>query len=86
MQELRRQQEEYERQQRYSMPVAGSSRMGGGYYAQPYGQSMYGPPVGSPYGYGRPVRQGGGYGDLALPLIGGLAGGLLLGDLLGGGF
>ncbi|KAK0456658.1 hypothetical protein EV421DRAFT_1895867 [Armillaria borealis] len=31
-------------------------------------------------------RQGGGMGGMALPLVGGLAGGLLLGDLLDGGF
>ena len=57
---------------------------------------MYRPPAGDPYayggsgyydsdGYGRRRRYGGGGfggGGLALPLLGGLAGGLLLGDIL----
>jgi hypothetical protein len=61
-------------------------------------QPMYGPPQGDPYasygpgygggygyGYGAP-RQGRSMGGSALPLMGALAGGLLLGDILGGGF
>ncbi|KAG1817782.1 hypothetical protein EV424DRAFT_1472848 [Suillus variegatus] len=58
-----------------------------------YGQSRYGPPAGDPYGYndgryGRASgnRRGGFGGGMALPLLGGLAGGLLLGDMLDGGF
>ena len=81
-------------------PGPGPSYGGNGYYAQPYGRpvsqppygaqynSQYGPPMGNPYGpnvvYGPPRQQGGSSGNMALPLIGGLAGGLLLGDLLGG--
>ncbi|KAG0696031.1 hypothetical protein DFH29DRAFT_952879 [Suillus ampliporus] len=59
-----------------------------GYSGAGYGQ--YGPPVGDPYAYNdrrRMGRGGGGFGGggMALPLLGGLAGGLLLGDLLDGG-
>ncbi|KAG2159713.1 uncharacterized protein EDB93DRAFT_1237008 [Suillus bovinus] len=55
------------------------------------GRSQYGPPVGDPYAYnegpyGRRSRRGGFGGGMALPLLGGLAGGLLLGDMLDGGF
>jgi len=92
--EMRRQQ----RQQRQSMPTRQSgyyqqqSQYG---YGQPgYGQSMYAAPYGSPFGggyggYGGRQRNGNsgfGGGGVALPLIGGLAGGLLLGDVLDGGF
>ncbi|EIN14081.1 hypothetical protein PUNSTDRAFT_140459 [Punctularia strigosozonata HHB-11173 SS5] len=48
----------------------------------------YGPPPGNPYSnpyYGR-NRSGLSGGNLALPLLGGMAGGLLLGDMLDGGF
>lgn len=64
-------------------------------YGNRYGQPVYAAPVGSPFGgpyssYGGRGRYGNnsgfGGGGVALPLIGGLAGGLLLGDLLGGGF
>ena len=84
--------EELRRQQRMAQPPRGA------YYAQQqpsygYGQPVYGAPVGSPFGYGGRGRQRYGYdrggfggGGLALPLVGGLAGGLLLGDLLDGGF
>ena len=46
--------------------------------------SGYGPGYG--YGDGGYQRQGASTGSSALPLLGALAGGLLLGDLLGGGF
>ncbi|KAI0094769.1 hypothetical protein BDY19DRAFT_914507 [Irpex rosettiformis] len=88
IEEQRRQQDEWLRQQQ----AAGPS---GVYYQQP----VYAAPFGSPYGrsgyggyggfghggspYGQQQRRGGA-GNLALPIIGGLAGGLLLGDLLGG--
>lgn len=58
-------------------------------YNQPYYQPAYGAPQGDPYlygggggGYGQ--RRGGGGGNVALPLLGGLAGGLLLADLFAG--
>ena len=49
-----------------------------------FGPTRYGPPAGNPYSaYSN--RGGYGYGmgsnSLALPLLGGMAGGLLLGDL-----
>lgn len=46
-----------------------------------FGQPRYGgPQYGAPqYGYGQGRRRGGG-GGMALPLIGGLAGGMLLGS------
>ncbi|KIK70829.1 hypothetical protein GYMLUDRAFT_66044 [Collybiopsis luxurians FD-317 M1] len=56
-------------------------------YGAPYGQygGGYGPGPGYPGQYGPAPRSGGlGGGGLALPLIGGLAGGLLLGEALGG--
>ncbi|KAJ7225649.1 hypothetical protein GGX14DRAFT_693588 [Mycena pura] len=50
-------------------------------YQQQYGQPQYGGG-----GYGPPQRSGGGFGGggMALPLIGGLAGGLLLGEAMDG--
>ncbi|KAH8982597.1 hypothetical protein EDB92DRAFT_1893789 [Lactarius akahatsu] len=67
----------------------------GQYPAGPY-QRRYGPPPGNPYGgYGPGYGTGYGYGypsprqgrsSNAVPILGALAGGLLLGDLLGGGF
>ncbi|KAG1875606.1 hypothetical protein DFJ58DRAFT_903293 [Suillus subalutaceus] len=62
-----------------------------GYSGGGYGPSQYGPPAGDPYAYndgryGRGSRRGGFGGGMALPLLGGLAGGLLLGDMLDGGF
>ncbi|KAG2154702.1 hypothetical protein DEU56DRAFT_769838 [Suillus clintonianus] len=68
-------------------PYGGSTSYG---YPQA-GYGMYGPPAGDPYGYnggrGRYGGRSGGFGGggLALPLLGGLAGGLLLGDILDGG-
>ncbi len=57
-------------------------------------QYRYGPPPGNPYTYGPPYGSGygNGYGGQrqrnmgggALPLLGALAGGLLLGDMIGG--
>lgn len=63
----------------------------GGYPGRGYGggySGQYGPPMGDPYAYDtrRTGRSGFGGGGLALPLLGGLAGGLLLGDMLDGGF
>lgn len=65
-----------------------------GPYDQSYGRQYYAPPPNNPYNsyggyesYGRyrgRQRNGFGGGGLALPIIGGLAGGLLLGDLIGG--
>lgn len=66
----------------------------GSQYGSQYGP-QYGPGpaiVGSPYGGGygqygnQRRRQGGGLGGIGLPLLGGIAGGLLLGDLLDDGF
>ena len=51
-------------------PMPGGSRFGGGYGS---------------YGSNR-RRQGGGMGGMGLPILGGLAGGLLLGEALDGGF
>jgi len=87
--EMRRQEEEYRRQQ------AENARL---YYQQQpqYGRSYYAPPTGDPYGYNnyggyesygryQHPQQSSGFGGVGLPLLGGLAGGLILGDLLGGG-
>ncbi|KAI0348506.1 hypothetical protein BDW22DRAFT_1350733 [Trametopsis cervina] len=63
---------------------AGYGGYGGGGFGGGYG---YGGGFGPSYGYGGRSGYGSrstGAGDLALPLLGGLAGGLLLGDLLGG--
>jgi hypothetical protein len=68
-----------------------------GLYPAGPSQPRYGPPPGAPYMYDSGYGPGYGYGDggyqrqgastgSALPLLGALAGGLLLGDLLGGGF
>ncbi|KAI4847573.1 hypothetical protein E4T44_04434 [Aureobasidium sp. EXF-8845] len=63
--------------------------MGGGMYGRPmgmgygggYGGGMYGPYGRPGYGYARPY--GGGFGGgMGLPIMGGLAGGALLGGLL----
>ena len=65
------------RQQLYgNQPQRGPGFMSGG--------PQYGGGYGS-YGPDR-RRQGGGMGGMALPLLGGLAGGLLLGELLDDGF
>ena len=92
IEEQRRQHEEWVRQQQ----AAGPSRV---YYQQPVYAAPYGSPygragyggyggVGGSYGYGGAPyvqqQRRAGAGDLALPILGGLAGGLLLGDLLGG--
>jgi len=50
------------------------------YYTQ---QQMYNPPQNNQYGRGN--RMGGGMGGMGVPLLGGLAGGLLLGSLFDGG-
>ena len=55
-----------------------------------YGDNAYGPPMGNPYAYGSRYgstgfgsgRMGGGFGGMGLPLLGGLAGGFLLGEAL----
>ena len=86
------------RQARYAQQQALYSQ-GQGQYAGP-SRPVYGPPSGDPYaaygpgygggygyGYGGyPQRQNNSMGNSALPLLGALAGGLLLGDILGGGF
>jgi hypothetical protein len=85
------------RQARYAQQQALYSQ-GQGQYAGP-SRPVYGPPPGDPYGaYGPGYGGGYGYGyggyggypqrqtSSALPLLGALAGGLLLGDILGGGF
>lgn len=59
----------------YAGPGYGAGPSGGGYYNAP----SYGPPP------MQTSRRGGGMG-MGLPILGGLAGGLLLGDMLGGGF
>ena len=60
-------------------------------YPGPSCQPRYGPPAGNPYAYGPGYGAGYGYGYgypaqrtscSAMPLLGGLVGGLLLGDLL----
>lgn len=58
------------------------------YASQPQyhqGPTAMGFPYGGGYGSQR-QRRGGGMGGLALPLLGGLAGGFLLGEALDGGF
>jgi len=79
-------------QQRSSFPGQSPQGYSGGYQAYPqqgYAPQQFGQPA---YAAAAPRRggMGGGMGGMALPLIGGLAGGLLLGDLLdsgdGGGF
>jgi hypothetical protein len=68
-----------------------------GLYPAGPSQPRYGPPPGAPYMYDSGYGPGYGYGNggyqrqgastgSALPILGALAGGLLLGDLLGGGF
>jgi len=68
--------------------------------AGPSNSRRYGPPPGDPYAYGPSYGSGYGYGygydgygggyrqrntgGSALPLLGALAGGLLLGDIIGG--
>lgn len=64
-------------------PPMGGGMMGGGMYGRPmmgggYGGYGYGRPT---YGYARPYGYGYG-GGLGLPLLGGLAGGAMLGGLL----
>ncbi|KAG2350220.1 hypothetical protein BDR05DRAFT_1054365 [Suillus weaverae] len=74
-------------------PYGGSTSYGYPGYSGGYGPSLYGPPAGDPYAYnggrygrgGLGGRRGGFGGGMALPLLGGLAGGLLLGDILDGG-
>ncbi|KZT30694.1 hypothetical protein NEOLEDRAFT_28796 [Neolentinus lepideus HHB14362 ss-1] len=87
-QELMQQRMEYMRQQ-YAQGYPGQSA----YSSRP----VYGPPAGNPYamnggygypGYGSGIGRRGGFGGggMALPLLGGLAGGLLLGDIIDDGF
>ncbi|KAI5272352.1 hypothetical protein E4T47_04446 [Aureobasidium subglaciale] len=60
-------------------PPMGGGMMGGGMYGRPMGgYGMYGRPA---YGYSRPYGYGYG-GGLGLPMMGGLAGGMLLGGLM----
>lgn len=74
----------YMQQQGGYPPYGGNGYPGysGGYY----GTSQYGPPAGDPYAYNSRRQRTGFGGGMALPLLGGLAGGLLLGDILDGGF
>ncbi|EIW86848.1 hypothetical protein CONPUDRAFT_161483 [Coniophora puteana RWD-64-598 SS2] len=74
-------------------PIGGSAYAGyPGMSGSLGGPSRYGPPGGTPWandGYPQSAytrRAGFGGGGMALPLLGGLAGGLLLGDVLDGGF
>ncbi|KAI0715152.1 hypothetical protein C8Q76DRAFT_729814 [Earliella scabrosa] len=86
--EQRRLRQQAFQQQRMSSPYGGYGGGGfGGYgaqYGRPYGQSMYGPPAGSPFGMAgrRPGRSG--FGGIGMPLLAGAAGGLLLGEMLDG--
>ncbi|KAI0815099.1 hypothetical protein BC629DRAFT_1588777 [Irpex lacteus] len=98
--EQRRQQEEWLRQQQAAGPSRVSYQQQPVYaapFGSPYGRAGYGGYGGQSsyggYGYGGGPFGGGpfgnqqrrgGAGDLAFPILGGLAGGLLLGDLLGG--
>lgn len=66
-------------QQRQQMYGNGS----GGMYGN-HGGGMYGPPMGQPMYAPQQRRRGGGMGGAALPLAGGLAGGMLLGSMLDG--
>jgi len=78
-------------QARYAQQQALSDQRG---YAGTSYPSRYGPPAGNPYAYGPGYGAGYGYGGgggyggyqrssgSAMPLLGGLVGGLLLGDLL----
>lgn len=85
----KKQQEEYARQQAQYAQQHPQYAQHPQYYQQAgpsYGY-RYGPPAGVPYGYGQPGYQQrsngfGGAGGSGLALLGGLAGGLLLGDLL----
>jgi hypothetical protein len=80
---IRAQQEYYAQQQ---SQYGGPSRP---LYVPPQGDpyAMNGPGYGGGYGYGYGgPSQGRSMGGSALPLMGALAGGLLLGDIIGGGF
>lgn len=69
----------------YGGYAGGGAYGGGGYGYSPYGAGMYGVPNGRymrPAGpYGRPMGYGYG-GGIGLPILGGLAGGALLGGLM----
>ncbi|THV05979.1 hypothetical protein K435DRAFT_849432 [Dendrothele bispora CBS 962.96] len=91
--------QEQRRQQRLAQQAAFNQQYGQPQYGygQPPGQYGHGQPYGAPgpygqqqFGYGqggrRPGGGMGGMGGMALPLVGGLAGGLLLGEALDGGF
>ncbi|KAJ7487458.1 hypothetical protein B0H11DRAFT_2013431 [Mycena galericulata] len=81
--ELRAQAEMYQRQQQQQQMYAQQQAQ----YQQQYGP-QYQPQYQPQPGYAAPQQQrtGFGGGGMALPLLGGLAGGLLLGDVLDGGF
>ncbi|KII93830.1 hypothetical protein PLICRDRAFT_49848 [Plicaturopsis crispa FD-325 SS-3] len=67
----------------------GYSSYSGGYgggYGGGFGSPRYGPPAGYPQQRSRFGGGGFGGGGMAMPLLGGMAGGLLLGDMMGGGF
>ncbi|KDQ63411.1 hypothetical protein JAAARDRAFT_29443 [Jaapia argillacea MUCL 33604] len=70
----------------YAMSMGGNPYYSNG--PDPYGYGGYGGGYGGGFGGGYGRRRGGGFGGggLAVPLLGGLAGGLLLGDVLDGGF
>ncbi|KIM85120.1 hypothetical protein PILCRDRAFT_348195 [Piloderma croceum F 1598] len=77
------------RQQQYQERLAALQQQRQQQFAgRAYVQQMYASPDGAPYQYGGygGGRRGGGMGGMGLPILGGLAGGLLLGDMLGGGF
>ncbi|CCM05179.1 uncharacterized protein FIBRA_07388 [Fibroporia radiculosa] len=87
-QEMRaRRQQQYETQARNDRSWHASHSYGNPRFA---GQSMYGPPLGDPYAYRSGIGGlGSGYGSrnqgmggMGLPLLGGMAGGLLLGEVL----
>ena len=82
---------------RYYQPGPYGQPYGQPFGGQSYGRQYYAAPPGDPYNcyggyesydrYGRRRQNNGfGGGGLGLPILGGLAGGLLLGDLIGGGF
>ncbi|KAI1793953.1 hypothetical protein LXA43DRAFT_884674 [Ganoderma leucocontextum] len=82
--EMRRQRQQEEMSAfrgHYQHPLGGAG-YGPGVYSQP----LYAAPTGNPYGMGG--RRPGGFGGagIGLPLLAGAAGGLLLGDVLDGGF
>ncbi|KAH7912584.1 hypothetical protein BJ138DRAFT_769532 [Hygrophoropsis aurantiaca] len=87
-----REEEEYQRKRMENLRARQEYLQRGSHGYPGYGSApMYGPPVGSPYGYGGYSQsgyggRGVGMGGMGMGLLGGLAGGLLLGDVLDGGF